>query len=243
MKFNLLRNSTLISTNRQFAVLVVAILTAANTAMPHASSQTLQLRDSGVPAKTVDDSGEKLNEDPLASPPPPTVLSGTLTKQELETRVSVNKDGKSLTLYLVNKGKRALIFAGDQATVASGSGQKPETALSQNEVISPPKKVLILDDAINVGASLISNGAINTVNDMITEYQPDGTPFYGKDQNRRKVAERRFGQRTLFPGESTSGKLYLPDQVTLPSQLSIPVIVHPSGESVGNLVLPINAEQ
>ena len=203
-------------------------------------AQTLELRQSPVPAETVDDSGLKLHEDPLAKKAPPTVLTGVLTKQELQGRASLNSDGKSLTLYLVNRGKRALIFSGDQAVVRNGEMEEP--ALSQYDVRKPPMKVQIPKDVAEVAISLASAGAVPAIGDEITQYQPDGTPYYGRDQQRRKLAERRFGQRTLFPGESTTGKIYLPFNVSSPSQLSLPVTVHPSGEAVGSLVLPINQE-
>lgn len=209
--------------------------------MEIAIAQVYELRDTAVPAKTVDQSGEKINEDPLAGPPPSTVLSGSLTREELQGRVSVNNDGKSLTLYLVNRGKRALIFEGDRVAVKT-EDQKEEEVLSQNEAMKPPDKVQVPNDVKNVAISILSLGAFPAGYDIATQYQPDGTPFYGKDQERRKLAERRFGKRTLFPGEATTGKVFLHESVTLPSQLSIPVIVHPSGESLGNIVLPINPQ-
>jgi hypothetical protein len=203
-------------------------------------AQTLELRQSPVPAATVDDSGQKLHDDPLAAKAPPTVLTGVLTKQELQGRVNLNSDGKSLTLYLVNRGKRALVFAGDQAVVRNGRMEEP--AQSQYEVKKPPMKSQVPKDVMEVAISLASAGAVPAIGDEITQYQEDGTPYYGRDQQRRKLAERRFGQRTLFPGESTTGKVYLPFSVSIPSELSLPVTVHPSGEAVGSLVLPINPE-
>jgi hypothetical protein len=221
---------------------VIAALAIVTSVIPAAAiAQTLELRNSPVPASTVDDSGMKLNEDPLAKPVPPMVLTGVLKKQELQGRANLNSDGKSLTLYLVNRGKRALIFAGDQAVVRNGQVEEP--GQQQYDVMRPPKKVQIPKDVVEVAISLVTAGGLPAIGDEITQYQDDGTPYYGKDQARRKLAERRFGQRTLFPGESTTGKVYLPDNVSLPSQLSLPVTVHPSGEAVGNLVLPINPQQ
>ncbi|MDZ4835104.1 MAG: hypothetical protein SGJ27_15115 [Candidatus Melainabacteria bacterium] len=202
-------------------------------------AQTLELRDSGIPAKTLDDSGLKHLEDPLAAKPTQ-VLEGVLRKEELTGHVTLSDDKKSLTLYAVNHGKRALIFSGDQATVTAGS--TPQRTLTRNEVVSPPAKTDIPKDIIQVAVSIVSDGAIPLIYDLKTEYRPDGTAYYGKDQVRRKAAERRFGQRTLFPGESTTGRVYLPEGLTAPSQLTIPIIVHPSGESVGNIVLPVVAQ-
>lgn len=219
-----------------FALAAVLLLAA----QVQSNAQTLEMRQSPVPAETVDDSGLKLHEDPLAKKAPPAVLTGVLTKQELQGRASLNSDGKSLTLYLVNRGKRTLIFSGDQAVVRNGQMEEP--ALSQYDVKKPPMKVQVPKDVLEVAISLASAGAVPAIGDEITQYQKDGTPYYGRDQQRRKLAERRFGQRTLFPGESTTGKVYLPFNVTSPSQLSLPVTVHPSGEAVGSLVLPVNQE-
>lgn len=202
-------------------------------------AQTYEIRDTAVPAKTLDTSGSTVNEDPLAPPPESPALTGVLTKDELKGRAALTDNGKIVTLYLVNQGKRALIFAGDQAVVLTGQVQ--EKVKSQYEIIAPPKKTEVKNDVINVAISVLSDGAIPTIFDMATEYQADGAPYYGKDQARRKLAERRFGQRTLFPGESTFGRVYLPvnQAAKATAQLSIPVVVHPTGESLGNLVLPI----
>lgn len=220
-------------------VLLAASSLLFSFAMP-AKSQTLELRNSPIPAKTVDESGEKLHEDPLEKTAPPKILTGILTKQELQGRATMNTDAKSLTLYLVNRGQRALIFAGDQAVVRNGRIEEP--AESQYDVMKPPKKVQVPKDVAEVAISLGTLGIVPSVGDEITQYQEDGAPYYGKDQRRRKLAERRFGQRTLFPGESTSGKIYLPDNIELPAQLSLPVTVHPSGDAVGNLLLPITSQ-
>ncbi|MBX9671325.1 MAG: hypothetical protein K2X93_27300 [Candidatus Obscuribacterales bacterium] len=189
-------------------------------------------------AAQVDNSVLKIREDPLA---PTTILTGSLTKEELEGRVTINEDKKTLTLHLVNRGKRTLVFGGDNAEVLSRS--RPQNAEDFDEVMSPPKKSEIVSDLVGVAGSILTNGAIPTAYDFGHVYQPDGAPFYGKDQDRRKLAERRFGQRTLFPGESTSGKLFLPNNCSTPATLSIPVYVHPSGESLGNLQLPISTVQ
>jgi len=202
--------------------------------------QTLELRDSGVPAKTLDNSGLKILEDPL-SKKSTQVLEGVLRKDELTGHVTLSADKKSLTLYAVNHGKRALIFSGDQATVTAAPS-KEEKTLTRNEVVSPPRKSEVPKDFFQVAVSIVSDGAVPTIYDLKTSYQPDGTAYYGKDQERRNVAERRFGQRTLFPGESTTGRVYLPENVTAPPQLTIPIIVHPSGESLGNIVLPVNTQ-
>lgn len=200
-------------------------------------AQTLELRDSGIPAKTLDDSGLKQPEDPL-SQKPTQILEGVLRKDELTGTVTLSSDKKSLTLYAVNNGKRALIFSGDQATVTQGP-LSAERTLSRNEVISPPRKTEIPKDIFQVVVSIVSDGAVPTIYDLKTSYQPDGIAYYGKDQERRNLAERRFGQRTLFPGESTTGRVYLPQNITNPTQLTIPIIVHPSGESLGNIVFPV----
>lgn len=203
-------------------------------------AQTLELRDSGIPAKTLDQSGLKSLEDPL-SKKPTQILEGVLRKDELVGHVTLSADKKTLTLYAVNQGKRALIFNGDQATVSSESAP-PEKTLTRNDVISPPRKTDVPKDIALVAVSIFSDGAVPTIYDLKTSYQPDGIAYYGKDQKRRNLAERRFGQRTLFPGESTTGRVYLPENVTAPTQLTIPIIVHPSGESLGNIVLPVESQ-
>lgn len=200
-------------------------------------AQTFELRDTAVPAKTLDQSGLKVLEDPL-SKKPTQILEGVLRKDELVGHVTLSADKKTLTLYAVNHGKRALIFNGDQATVSSESIPAEKT-LTRNDVLSPPAKTDVPKDIGLVAVSIVSDGAIPTIYDLKTAYQPDGIAYYGKDQKRRNLAERRFGQRTLFPGESTTGRVYLPENITAPTQLTIPIIVHPSGESLGNIVLPV----
>jgi hypothetical protein len=209
----------------------------ANSVGPVLVAQTLELRDTAIPAKTLDDSGLKHLEDPL-SKKPTQVLEGSLRKDELAGHVTLSQDKKTLTLYAVNHGKRALIFSGDQATVSTSSSME-QKALTRNEVISPPPKSEVPKDIGLVAVSIVSDGAVPTIYDMATAYQPDGLAYYGKDQVRRRTDERRFGQRTLFPGESTTGRVYLPVSVTDPKELIIPITVHPSGESLGSIILSV----
>ena len=181
--------------------------------------------------------GASAQVDPLAPSQqnPPTVLSGHLQSDELTGTATLNGDGKSITLYAVNNGKRALILDGDSAHVNGGT-EKP---LTVNQIISPPPKTDVPGDAVSVTASVGSLGTVPVVVDAEKRRKAKSTAYYGKDDKRRKLAERLFGKRVLFPGDSTRAEVFFAGGANQGQSLSIPVSSHPDGAKLGNLELNV----
>ncbi|MBX9567925.1 MAG: hypothetical protein K2X77_03480 [Candidatus Obscuribacterales bacterium] len=170
--------------------------------------------------------------DALAPDPTPK-LSATLTTDELSGTALVGSDD-IIIVDVSNNGKRPLLLDGDSAQIG---GQTP---LSQNMIMAPPPKNTLPEDAIEVGVSLGTAGIANVAIDHTNIKNNPGPAFYGKDDKRRKLAEARFGQRLLYPGETSQGQVYVSAQSAASGSISIPVYSHPDGARLGNIVLSLS---
>lgn len=171
--------------------------------------------------------------DALAPPVMPK-LSATLTADELNGEAFYNND--EISLSISNSGKRALLLDGDNAWIDDASGKL--TPLPATDIIRAPAKNTLPGDAIEVGASLGTMGAVPVAVDLINKAKNPGPAFYGKDEKRRILNEDRFGQRLVFPNEKSSGLMFF-SPATVRGALIIPVYSHPDGARLGNFSVPI----
>lgn len=179
-----------------------------------------------------------LGNDKVAEPP----LTGYLSNSELVGSATIAGDHKTISITVSNKGKRTLMLNGDAAW--SATEKVRQQVLLRNQVISPPMKNLLPGDILSIALSIGSIGVIPVVVDAVQKKIEGGVAYYGRDQSRRKMDERRFGQRVLFPGESVKGDVFLSRSQELPGVLNVPVSLHPDGKELGllelNLAVPSN---
>ncbi len=174
-----------------------------------------------------------LQNDKVADPP----LTGYLSTSELVGSAAIADDMKTITITVSNKGKRTLLLNGDAAW--SATDKVRQQVLLRNQVISPPMKNLLPGDILSVALSIGSIGVIPVVVDVVQKKIEGGVAYYGRDQSRRKLAERRFGQRVLFPGESVKGDVFLSRSQQMPGVLNVPVSLHPEGKELGLLEMTL----
>lgn len=177
-------------------------------------------------------------EDPLAPEIPAPSLRGTLTVEELVGSASIQEGAHTVKINVINNGKRALLLDGDNVEFISG--QDKQGALSKEQLISPPAKNTLPGDVLELASSVASGGVMPVLVDAANKAKNPGPAFYGKDEARRDLDEMRFGKRLVFPGENSSGELYLGKSATRPGQLSIQVYSHPDGQALGKLRIPVN---
>lgn len=159
-------------------------------------------------------------------------LSATLTTDELSGTAQIG-DNDIVVVDVINNGKRPLVLDGENAQMG---GQTP---LSQNAIMAPPPKNTLPEDTIEVATSLGTAGIANVEIDHLNRKNNPGPAFYGKDAKRRSLGESRFGQRLLYPGENSQGKIFVSVQAASSGSISIPVYSHPDGARLGNLILTV----
>ena len=179
-------------------------------------------------------------EDPLAPDKIPAALSAKLTFDELAASAKMNEGSHMLKITVVNNGKRALLLDGDSVSLVAAALNQGSLAL--DDVIGPPSKNTLPGDVLEVAGSLSTIGILPVAVDAVNKSNNPGPAFYGKDEARRDVAEMRFGKRLIFPGESSSGELYLGQSVNTSAsgQLNIPVYSHPEGALLGKLLVAVS---
>jgi hypothetical protein len=173
-------------------------------------------------------------DDVLTSPGEP-IIKGPLTPSELGGQAALVAGNSLVFVEFVNNGKRTLSLNGDAAQILTGAAKVP--ALEQTQIIAAPPKIYVGTDVLSVLTSLGTVGSGPVVLDAVHKHHSIEGLYYGKDQDRRSLASRRFGPRVIFPGEISKGILYLPKSVKLPAQFTIPVASYPDGAALGNVVL------
>lgn len=204
---------------------------------------TAQVAETGIPqsgsSPSVDPIAPKNEIDPLLDPilstSAPPSLSATLTSEEVTANATVSGDGTIVDLCVNNNGKRTLLIDGNRAVAKPAS----IPALSRNQVIKPPLRQQVTSDLKEAGMSIATDGVSGDIEDAVRHAH--SPLYYGADQNRRKLAEERFGPRILFPGDSCKGRVWLSKQLTLPVDLVLPVLNQPEGQDVGLLTVRVQA--
>lgn len=184
-------------------------------------------------------SAQEPQADVLEAPPEPKPLQASLTSSELTATATAAGDG-TVRLTVVNSGTRALLVDGDRATVKT---TQAATAQSRDRVIKPPAKQQITGDLADVTLSLATMGAAGVVQDQIRHRHSPIPAYYGKDEQRRNLAEDRFGPRIVFPGETSKGRIWFASGTTFPCEVTIPVTIHPEGNDVGILTVRVGAAE
>lgn len=166
-----------------------------------------------------------------------------LKAEELEGHASKSPEGNVVVLQVKNNCKRALLLDGDNALLLSSDKNGNQAPLKRNEIVKPPAKVNIPSDLIYVGTALVTNGSAQTVQDFIQRRGSTQGLFYGLDDKRRQIAGLRFGKRIVYPGETSLGRLYFDKPVNGNSQITLRVLSHPAGASLGEITLPVSLSE
>lgn len=164
-------------------------------------------------------------------------MTASLKMEELAACASIVNGTHLLKISVTNNGKRALLLDGDSVSFPEGADQR---SLPRNEVIKKPARQTFPEDAIESSFSISSAGLGPVITDEINKAKNPGPAFYGKDEQRRDIDEARFGKRLLFPGEVSSGTMYLSKSVSKLETMKIPVFSHPAGNALGLLEIQIN---
>lgn len=177
------------------------------------------------------------------------VLDAAFNADELQGSAYLEAGQKSIYVKFVSNSKRAVLVDGDSALLASGSADEnalhgykleSESPLSRNQVIKPPAKVNVPSDLLYVGGSLATIGAGPVTKDYLDRKHAAAGLYYGADQQRRELAGMRFGKRLIFPGETSSGRLYFKHAPKPGSRISFKILSHPDGITIGEVVLPVD---
>lgn len=135
---------------------------------------------------------------------------------------------KALHVRVRNRSDEPLIFDGDHTSIALREGGARTLAISQHELdaVNRPPTTLKGKFSSDVKATVtaaVSVGMVQTIDTLKREYGPI-EKRYEYDEQRRTNEESRFGQRLLYPGDSTDGNIYFSATTSFEGQmLSIPV--------------------
>lgn len=148
-------------------------------------------------------------------------LKLTVDPQDLVIR---GKHG--LKIKVSNNSDRAVIFSGELAT-ATQKGKKLK-CMDIDEfdylVLSRPTFInTIGHNTREVVSAALTVGALQTANDVLKNRSV--LKSYGKDEERRQDEEERFGQRILWPGDSSTGIILFSDakESLAGAQIKLPV--------------------
>jgi hypothetical protein len=156
----------------------------------------------------------------------PLPLKEVVAKVEfvVEPEELVVKGKQGVRIKVKNNCDRALIFNGEMATAKIGE-TKVNCMDNQDfdEMFASPA-TFASNWSIGFGSTVsdaLSIGSWQTVNDML---KSKSFKRYGKDEERRQQDEERFGQRILWPGDSSSGYIFFPAEQSLSgAELTLPV--------------------
>lgn len=183
----------------------------------------------------------KTKELPDVLAPEKPALRGYVTSREVTGDAVIQKDnGAHVDISITNQGKRSLVVDAMNGKVVKAT----EQILDRDHVLAPPSFKHQLTDFSYVSMSILSFGYWPMAEDEVERHflRKDKQPaFYGLDQRRRDLGQSQFTKRTLLPGETGHGTLYLSGVCPPDAALSFPVTEYPSGENVGNLIVNVRA--
>lgn len=145
----------------------------------------------------------------------------------IENRDVSVKGRHGLQIEVTNNSDRAVILNGELATARLADKDYGVAILDEFEGLpgSQPRflaELNSMDDSAAAQAA-VSVSSWKTVNDML---KSESTRFtcYGKGEQKRRSVEHRFGQRILWPGDSSSGIIvFNSPEPLVGAVLSIPV--------------------
>lgn len=178
-------------------------------------------------------------EDVLAPEKP--ALRGYVTSKEVTGEAVIHNDNPThVDISITNQGKRSLVVDALNGKVIKAS----EEILDRDHVLNPPSFKHTATDNSYVTMSILSWGYWPLAEDEVERHflRKDKQPaFYGLDQRRRDLGQSQFTKRTLLPGETGRGTLFLSGECPADAAFSFPVTEYPSGENVGSLVVNVRA--
>lgn len=149
------------------------------------------------------------------------------TIQVLVEQEDVVVRGKhGVRIHVVNKSDRAVIFNGDDAIATLNGVEHPSSIMSEFDDLSGSQPTFINDlDASDPGRpEAISIRGIQSYNDLLKKPKPTLDRFNRDDYQRKEADQTRFGQRILWPGDSSSGTIIFQSSEALGnSRLKIPI--------------------
>lgn len=200
-------------------------------------------------------------EDPLSSnilAPEKNKLDAPLKEGELLGEAISSDDGKSITVSFQSYSERALFVDGDNARLIAQFEKNQTKRVRQsskathtddnlpkqlNDIISAPAKVNIPGDSAFVLGSIATIGAGPLSFDLNKSKKSPAHLYYGKDQARRELAGLIFGNRIIFPGERSAGKIFLKSKTDSAAALKPSIIFqiksYPDQKAIGTIALPI----
>ncbi|MBN8661813.1 MAG: hypothetical protein J0M35_15710 [Candidatus Obscuribacter phosphatis] len=198
-------------------------------------------------------------EDPLSTnilAPEKNKLDTPLKEGELIGEAVSSDDGKSITVSFQSNSERALFVDGDNARLMAQfkvtQNRKEHSKVTHNdenlpkqlnEIISAPAKVNIPGDSAFVLGSIASIGSGPLSFDLNKSKNSPAHLYYGKDQARRELAGLIFGNRIIFPGERSAGKIFLKSKTDSDAALKPSIIFqiksYPDQKTIGTIALPI----
>ena len=155
-------------------------------------------------------------------------LAEALSHVELiiEPQDMVIKGRHGLKIQVKNQSDRALLFGGDKATAKIGETEFSCMDIRDFDELFATPPAFASSWSIGAGQTLKSALTVGTwqAGGDIFKSSRGGILQYGKDEERRQDDENRFGQRVLWPGETSSGVLlFRCEQPLAAAKVTLPV--------------------
>ncbi len=153
-------------------------------------------------------------------------LSGKSIQLLVDTEDVVVRGKHGLRIHVQNKSDRAVIFNGDDAKAILNGMEYPSNIMGEFEDLSGSQPTFISDlDATDGGnPTAISIKGIQSYNDLLRKPKPTLDRFNRDDYQRKAEDQTRFGQRILWPGDSSSGTIIFQSSEALGNaQVKIPI--------------------
>jgi hypothetical protein len=131
-----------------------------------------------------------------------------------------------LKIFVRNRTDRSLLLNSYKATATlSGVSYPACSAQKLARVITPPEtfKKVLERDTISTATATFTVGAVQTAQDALL-YAGPVLKRYGPDEDRRQTETETFGERILWPGDTTTGVVYFDTDSSLAgANINLPV--------------------
>jgi len=137
-----------------------------------------------------------------------------------------------------NNSSIAYVLDGDKARAVYKTAD--DGALGERAVIAGRTHRIGMKE-VTVG--IVWVGTVGLYGDLVYDNlskSKDPTVKYGKDELRRKLEGVRLGPRIILPGEDSQGTVFIRAGNGLPEHLVIPILVHPTMQPAGELVVDVS---
>lgn len=190
------------------------------------SNSTLAAKKSSVSLNS--HSAKKANVDPKAKSKlkPLKDIAAKAIQLLVEQDDVVVRGKHGVRIHVVNNSDRAVIFNGDDAIATLNGIEHQSSIMSEFDDLSGSQPTFISElDAMDPGKpEAISIRGIQSYNDLLKKPKPTLDRFNRDDYQRKEADQTRFGQRILWPGDSSSGTIIFQSSEALcSSRLKIPI--------------------